>query len=171
MLAPRSNSPAASTSFASLVFPTTDSSQQPTNPKTDLAKSVIEWLFVVIAVILIVCLFLRKVFGPRNSYAQREMLIPDSAYQGARPLIDDPAYLCTYVAVELQYPLPVHSRAPARPTRGLDIGEGGRRANGDTELVLGDKDVLPAYDALDRPPRYNAVAAAGAAGVEEGQTP
>jgi hypothetical protein len=66
MLAPRSNSPAASTSLASLVFPTTDSSQQPTNPKTDLAKvsehfylkkmplissgvqSVIEWLFVVI---------------------------------------------------------------------------------------------------------------------------
>jgi hypothetical protein len=114
---------------------------------------------------------IRRVFGPRNSYAQREMLIPDSAYQGARPLIDDPAYLCTYVAVELQYPLPVHSRVSARPTRGLDIGEGGRRANGDTEFVLGDKDVLPAYNALDRPPRYNAVVAAGAASAGQGQAP
>ncbi|KAJ6538103.1 hypothetical protein B0H19DRAFT_1079178 [Mycena capillaripes] len=73
----------------------------------------------------------------------------------------NPAYICTYVtypripAVQLPYPLAVHSRnarPPVRPTRGPDIDDGGRRANSDMELVLSDKDMLPTYDGLDRPP-------------------
>jgi len=177
MLALRSDTPPASTSFASLVFPTTDSA--PTNAKTDLTKTVIEWLFVVIAVILIACLFLRKMFGSRTS--RHEMYISDSRDASfALPPADSPSYLCTYAiaypgipAVQgLPYPLPAHTRSrtarpPVRTTRGLDIDEGGRRANFDMELVLSDKDVLPAYDALDRPPKYASVATARAAGVEQ----
>ncbi|KAJ7642957.1 hypothetical protein DFH06DRAFT_1136937 [Mycena polygramma] len=72
------------------------------------------------------------------------------------------SYICSYIAypgippVELPYPPVVHPRTPrpvVRLTRGLDIGEDGRRVNSDMELVLGDKE-LPAYNGLDRPPRY-----------------
>ncbi|KAJ6488739.1 peptidase S8/S53 domain-containing protein [Mycena sanguinolenta] len=165
--------PAAST-FASLVFPATDSdSDEPNNSKADLAKTVIQWLFVVIALILIACFFLRKVFGPRT--AHHGMLhIPDSIYrQGqssfALPTPHDPMYMCGYVAAcpALAHPPPVHSVSAANPPhhrvravsarsttiRGLDIGEGGRRINEDAELVLSDNDVLPAYDGRDRPPK------------------
>ncbi|KAJ6538127.1 hypothetical protein B0H19DRAFT_1270492 [Mycena capillaripes] len=184
MFAPRSNSPPDITSFASLVFPVTDSPQPPTSAKAELGKSVIEWLFVVIAIVLVACLFLRKLCRVRSSFQYEMPIIPDSLYGhgGAsftRPSpADDPAYICTYVtypripAVQLPYPLAVHSRnarPPVRPTRGPDIDDGGRRANSDMELVLSDKDMLPAYDGLDRPPRY-AVAtvggsSAGACGV------
>ncbi|KAF8148119.1 hypothetical protein K438DRAFT_2027553 [Mycena galopus ATCC 62051] len=169
-----SDSPPASTTFASLVFPTTNSdSEQPNNGKADLAKTVIEWLFVVIAVILIACLFLRKLFGPRTPH--REMLhIP----------VDCPAYVCTYGAYPgisvptVAYPLPAHSSSHARSTRGnvaitrtitrgLDLAEGGRRINEDAELELGDKDALPAYDGCDRPPKYASVAARAAMSAEQ----
>ncbi|KAJ7608505.1 hypothetical protein DFH06DRAFT_1346824 [Mycena polygramma] len=162
MLVVRSDSPAASTSFASLVFPTTDPPQSPTSPKTDVAKSVIEWLFVVIAIILILCLFLRKLFGVRTSPRVTDSVYQRGSISFAPSGLGDPAYICSYIAypgippVELPYPPIVHPRTPrplVRLTRGLDIGEDGRRANSDMELVLGDKD-LPAYDGLDRPPRY-----------------
>ncbi|KAJ7304782.1 hypothetical protein DFH08DRAFT_521553 [Mycena albidolilacea] len=168
----------ASTSFASLVFPTADSAQ-PSNAKADLAKTVIEWLFVVIAVILIACLFLRKMFGTRAS--DSSLHLPDtlntraSSAFGLPPTVDTPAYLCTYVATyPIAHPLPVHgghsrpshfryARTPLRATTGRDIDPAGRRAHEDvdSELGLGDKDVLPAYDGRDRPPKY-AVAAAAA---------
>ncbi|KAF7344649.1 hypothetical protein MVEN_01625100 [Mycena venus] len=181
MLAFRSDSPPDTTSFASLVFPTTDSNT-PTNAKTDLAKTAIEWLIVVIAVVLIACLFLRKMFGSRAS--QRGMLsnIPDSVYRRASssfaPAADSPSYLCTYVAYPgipaVPYPLPVHLHprtARTGPTRGLDIDEGGRRVNEDVELVLGDKDVLPAYDGLDRPPKYVLTVPAATAARPTGAEP
>ncbi|KAJ6487394.1 hypothetical protein C8R47DRAFT_1196380 [Mycena vitilis] len=163
----RSDSPAASTSFASLVFPSTDPPQSPTSPKTDVAKSVIEWLFVVIAIILILCLFLRKLFGARTSPRGTDSVYQRGSISFAPSGLGDPAYICSYIAypgippVALPYPPGVHPRAPrpvVRLTRGVDVGADGRRVNGDMELVVGDKE-LPAYDGLDRPPRY-AVAAA-----------
>ncbi|KAJ7018719.1 hypothetical protein C8F04DRAFT_1150472 [Mycena alexandri] len=125
------------------------------NPQT-----VIEWFFVVIAVILIACLILRKILGSRTS-SVREMaedthphlsfVHPSYAYSYAYPGIPD---------IHLPYPLPGHSRTrPAtRTTRAADIDAGGRRANDDMELGLGDKDMLPAYDGLGRPPKYAAAA-------------
>jgi len=46
--------------------------------------------------------------------------------------------------------------SPSRRTRGADVGVGGRRLDGvsDHETDLGDKDLLPAYDHLDGPPKY-----------------
>ncbi|KAJ6535330.1 hypothetical protein DFH09DRAFT_1324948 [Mycena vulgaris] len=151
-----------SASFASLVFPTTDSTQLQTSAKTDLAKSVIEWLFVVIAIILLICLFLRKTLGARTPLRE----IHAQVFTEPRAS-DDASYVYTYAypgipALHLTRPPPARIRARAHSpvhatltlTRALDLGAGGRRANWNAELVLSDQDVLPAYDGLDRPPKY-----------------
>ncbi|KAJ7156346.1 hypothetical protein C8R46DRAFT_1295137 [Mycena filopes] len=172
------DSPPASTSnFASLVFPTSDSAAEPTSGKSDVAKAVIEWLFVVIAVLLIACLLLRRMLGTRPSPTRAE-----HAHSRVEQIIlADPSYfLYPAAAVYLPYPVPAHAPARMRSvrnnynpaltptlmrTRAADIGAGGRRANDDAEpeLGLGDKDLLPAYDGAGRPPRY-AVTAPGASG-------
>ncbi|KAJ7214673.1 hypothetical protein B0H12DRAFT_1155322 [Mycena haematopus] len=128
---------------------------------------------------LIYSVLIRRMLGPRKSH--HDMLhIPDSVYRDppssfAPPAPGDcPAYLySSYVAAYPEYPLPVHSATPLRirgvgvipTTRGLDIGEGGQRINEDAELVLSDKDVLPAYDARDRPPKYALAARADQAPI------
>ncbi|KAJ7649289.1 hypothetical protein B0H17DRAFT_1215329 [Mycena rosella] len=150
---PAPDSVPESSSFASLVFPATDSPQPLASAKTDLAKSVIEWLCVIVAVILIICLFIRRLASPR---AMR-----------SHTLFDDPApasdaYLYTYAyrGVPMMhhptYPSParVRTHPPLYAMRAPDIGAGGCRANEDMELVLGTADFLPAYDGFDRPPKY-----------------
>ncbi|KAF7375844.1 hypothetical protein MSAN_00474400 [Mycena sanguinolenta] len=121
--------------FASLVFPTTGSdSDEPNNFKADLAKTVIEWLFVVIALILIAYFFLRKIFGPRTSQHRDEMLhIPDSVYRREQSsfalpsLLDYPASMCDYATCPtLAYPLPVYSH-PASASARLPVHSASHR--------------------------------------------
>jgi hypothetical protein len=57
-------------------------------------------------------------------------------------------------SVPLNLPYPARAHPGPRSTRGADIGAGGARANGDVELLLGDKEFLPVYDGGGRPPRY-----------------
>ncbi|KAJ7105825.1 hypothetical protein C8R44DRAFT_886290 [Mycena epipterygia] len=171
MFAPRSPPPSTLTSFASLVFPTSDSdATPPADSKPDLGKSVIEWLFVVIAVILIGCLFLRKLLGaPRGLHGENPYRHALHPFASSTSISAAPDYLqYGYGYAYLPYPVPAHTTRRAygvthptrrahdttQTTRAYDIGVGGRRANGDEELVLGDKDILPVYDAFDRPPQY-----------------
>ncbi|KAJ7182403.1 hypothetical protein C8R43DRAFT_1116046 [Mycena crocata] len=206
MLVPRSpemGSPPASTSFASLVFPSTESAQPQLSAKTDIAKSVIEWLFVIIVNINLphlllaslnervrvwaggypdrlfllakVCLFCSRSaigFGIITEGRHEFRLLGSQPYERGSyrhaPPFPDPTLggdiACMYgyaypgpSAAHLPYPVAAHardSRPIVLPTRGRDIGEGGARLNGDMELVLSDKDILPVYDGLDRPPKY-----------------
>ncbi|KAJ7156416.1 hypothetical protein C8R46DRAFT_431348 [Mycena filopes] len=186
-------SPPASTgtsisNFASLVFPTADSgTTQPTSPKSDVAKAVIEWLFVVIAVLLIACLILRRMLGTRPSpspsrthgHVEQIILADPSCFLG---------YPANMATVYLPYPVPARTHTPSirrfndvvrmpmpmrTQTRAADIDAFGRRAttndDADLELGLGDKDVdaLPAYDGKGRPPRYTAGSALAASGAVE----
>ncbi|KAJ7076800.1 hypothetical protein C8R44DRAFT_896499 [Mycena epipterygia] len=132
--------------------------------------SVIEWLFVVIAVILIGCLFLRKLLGaPRGLHGENPYRHALHPFASSTSISAAPDYLqYGYGYAYLPYPVPAHTTRRAygvthptrrahdttQTTRAYDIGVGGRRANGDEELVLGDKDILPVYDAFDRPPQY-----------------
>ncbi|KAJ7453837.1 hypothetical protein FB451DRAFT_665518 [Mycena latifolia] len=148
--APFPDSVPATTSFASLVFPTDPgAAEAQASTKADLAKSVIEWLFVVIAVILIICLFLRKLLG-----APRALQYPSTS----NDLGTASGYTYAYpgiAALHLTHPRPARpARARTRPTRAADIDADGRRAQGDVELDLSEAEMLPAYDGLDRPPKY-----------------
>ncbi|KAJ7719127.1 hypothetical protein B0H16DRAFT_1739597 [Mycena metata] len=169
------NSPAPdrTSSFASLVFPTADSTE-PTSVKADVAKTVIEWLFVVIAVVLIACLLLRKILASRaSSTFARDSIASDTRdrHLSLVSMAIDPCYVYSYGYIpdvrlpiptptyprpthRLPYPVAIATSSTARRTRAADIDAYGRRAHEDVELVLGDKDILPVYDGLGRPPKY-----------------
>ncbi|KAJ7475528.1 hypothetical protein B0H11DRAFT_2032528 [Mycena galericulata] len=168
MLPPRPRSastdlPPPSTSFASLA-----NGSPPSQAKSEVAKSVIEWLLVAIALILLACLLLRRMLRWRAPL--REMH-PDPCrnvtYAEALRATDVERLYTYGLSGIIPYPPPIYPRPRAAEphTRGVDVRRGGsgRRAGGE-ELVLsmGEKDVLPVYDGLGRPPRYAEHASGGA---------
>ncbi|KAJ7164263.1 hypothetical protein C8R46DRAFT_1036177 [Mycena filopes] len=169
--------PASTSNFASLVFPAADSATEPTSGKGHVSKSMIEWLFIIIAVLLIACLFLRRMLGTRRSttragYAEHphvEQII----------LADPFCFLYSVPAVYIPCPVPAHAPSGSARVRGdvtrartlmriqaADIGPGGRRANGDAELELELGDMLPAYDGA---PRYAVTAPGSSVDAVEGE--
>ncbi|KAJ7431625.1 hypothetical protein B0H11DRAFT_2129379 [Mycena galericulata] len=161
MLPPRPRSastdlPPPNTSFASLA-----NGSPPSQAKSEVAKSVIEWLLVGIALILLACLLLRRMLRWREMHPDPYRNVTYAEAQRAT----DVERLYTYgLSGIVPYPPPIYARPRAAepPMRGVDV----RRAGGDMDpevvLSMGEKDVLPVYDGRDRPPRY-AENASGAA--------
>ncbi|KAF8884502.1 hypothetical protein BD779DRAFT_1801684 [Infundibulicybe gibba] len=144
-------------------------SPSPQSPSNNLAKSVLEYLFLAVVIILAGCVVARRFHRLKQSgqplshfftlsRSDNDHLNRTGHYHG---LSYNPHHLPHYryrTAGSPLAPLPLVYGA-SRRTRAADIDEGGRRLPGSgineyDHDVLSDKDVLPAYDNIGGPPKY-----------------
>ncbi|KAF7976557.1 hypothetical protein HWV62_6217 [Athelia sp. TMB] len=132
---------------------------------TALSKSILEWVFLVIAIVLLAAfLFLRTVqlrkrhqpltrffssTGPSPSYTGRPQSVPRTGLPafGVLPARYPLTPEMLYPSLE---PLP-SAYTRGQRTRAADTDEGGRRAGGADDDA---KDMLPAYEGGGGPPKY-----------------
>ncbi|KAL1740653.1 hypothetical protein HDZ31DRAFT_47073 [Schizophyllum fasciatum] len=134
-----------------------------------LSKTVLEWLFLAIAIFLLFSILARRLMimkranQPVSDFfrVQSQWMSPESPPRPSRaipcsqPCPRDMAYIA---------PLPSAHPHPrrARRTRGANTDGRGRRLDwggDDYASSVDEKDVLPAYDKVGGPPEYEAVAA------------
>ncbi|KAJ7624413.1 hypothetical protein FB45DRAFT_1060729 [Roridomyces roridus] len=144
--------------LASLVFPANNGPGSETQTsRSDIDKSVVEWLFIVIAVVLILCWCLRRLFN-----LQQPLSFSDIDLQ---PVV---------ASADLTFPFPMPSQPPpvhhterlghlrqSITTRAADVDAYGRRQGALGEGDVKDLDDLPAYT-MDRPPHYRLEEESGA---------
>ncbi|KAJ7061091.1 hypothetical protein C8F01DRAFT_1231075 [Mycena amicta] len=163
--------------LASLVFPNTDndaSGSPPTSAKSDLAKEIIEWVFVGIVIILICTFFMRKLFFEPRSRTRTTHSNDDSDFDDTSAWArgTEPTYVLgfSHPYPGVLYPAAAVVRArndqPDSDTRGFGIGiamvetrrEDARLGLGfdgtNVHMHGGSKDFLPVYEAAGGPPAY-----------------
>jgi len=165
---------AASSSSDTPFFPNPSSLVPPTQTsvssnKEVSPKSVLEWLFFVVALVLIGTLVtcrswqLRRRNRPFNQFFSITQPPPPpgrprriSRTTGLPPLNEPlrPISLTHSMLYPPVSPLPAAYRADRRRTRAADIDEGGRRAGNPGDGNLDHKEMLPAYDNVGGPPKY-----------------
>ncbi|TFK33095.1 hypothetical protein BDQ12DRAFT_691607 [Crucibulum laeve] len=150
-----------------------DPTDVPTNDETkargNLAKTVLEYLFLSVAIILTVfiifrrCIVLKREKKPVTQFFNvdrnedrrinssrnfpRTTGLPPVQHDGSGPYAFYPSPYLTAV--------PTSYAGNGRRVRAFDIGEGGRRVGGGGDYdTLSDKDLLPAYDNIGGPPKY-----------------
>ncbi|KAJ7061099.1 hypothetical protein C8F01DRAFT_158484 [Mycena amicta] len=179
-----SSSTTTGTVLASLVFPNTDNnasgSSPPTSAKSDLAKEIIEWVFVGIVIILICTFFMRKLFfEPRSRRTTGTDSSDQSNFDDASAWARETE--AAYV-LGLSHPYPgvlypaaavVRARNDQPDTRGFgiamvetrhaDVSRGLGLGFDGTNVHMrgGSKDFLPVYEAAGGPPAYRFGATTG----------
>ncbi|KAJ7049050.1 hypothetical protein C8F01DRAFT_1266092 [Mycena amicta] len=176
--------------LASLVFPNTDndaSGSPPTSAKSDLAKEIIEWVFVGIVIILICTFFMRKLFfEPRSRRTTGAHSNDHSDFDDASAWAreSEAAYVLgfSHPYPSVLYPAAAvlrarnHDDQPESDPRGFGIGiamvetarhADVRRGRGlgfdgtNVHVHGGSKDFLPVYEAAGGPPAYRFGATTG----------
>jgi len=134
--------------------------------KNNFAKSVLEYVFLAVALFLLICITWRRMLRVRRANqpffgrgvtpaAAGEQISP---FPRTRPQFAGPSFgahsFNPYVHLA-HLPASYHP-SNNRRTQGADIGPGGRRQGGisDYNGETGDKDALPAYDKFGGPPQY-----------------
>jgi len=157
--------------FGSSATSTPASSQDSTDnsdSKNNFAKSVLEYVFLAVALFLLICITWRRMLRVRriNQPFFGRGVTPAAAAAGerfspfpqTRPQFAGPSFgahsFNPYVHLA-HLPASYHP-SNNRRTQGVDIGPGGQRQGGvsDYNAETGDKDVLPAYDKFGGPPQY-----------------
>ncbi|KIM42043.1 hypothetical protein M413DRAFT_445221 [Hebeloma cylindrosporum] len=151
-----------------------DSTLQPSPPsnnsnsKSELTKTVVEYLFLGVAVLIVASIILRRLMRlkranqPYSAFFSLNSTHPSAQSQGGRNFprttgLPPPIPGQPYPEPHLSGFPPAYLQYSSRGIRAGDVDSRGRRAATmelDHDGELGDKDALPAYDVSGGPPKY-----------------
>ncbi|KAF8153854.1 hypothetical protein B0H34DRAFT_799791 [Crassisporium funariophilum] len=174
--APQATPTSAVVTNTSPFFPDPSAPPASDGKKGGLAKSVLEYLFLGVALIVVASIILRRITKmkrrsqPITAFFTSNTDLPTSAqrYGGPRqfprttgipPMRYDGQNYPLYPDVHLTGIPAAYMGPSARRTRAADVDANGRRLGDravelDHDGELGDKDMLPAYDNFGGPPKY-----------------